>query len=113
MKQGSGIPIFENILDAGSDTNRIYIDIQPIQTEFTNWSGYAPRVHSTTPLGAGTKKDPVGWRQMAEKVREQKFDVPPTEEFLRKRRLGRYAPVPVWASKRGATAGLLAQDENV
>ena len=113
MKQGSGIPIFENILDAGSDTNRIYIDIQPIQTEFTDWSGYAPRVHSTTPLGAGTKKDPVGWRQMAEKVREQKFDVPPTEEFLRQRRLRRYAPVPIWASKRGSTAGLLAQDENV
>ena len=113
MKQGSGIPIFENILDAGSDTNRIYIDIQPIQTEFTNWSGYAPRVHKTTPLGAGTKKDPVGLRQMTEKVREQKFDVPPTEEFLRQRRLRRYAPVPIWASKRGSTAGLLAQDENV
>ena len=113
MKQGSGIPIFENILDAGSDTNRIYIDIQPIQTEFTDWSGYAPRVHKTTPLGAGTKKDPVGLRQMTEKVREQKFDAPPTEEFLRQRRLRRYAPVPIWASKRGTTSGLLAQDENV
>ena len=101
------------MLNAGSDTNRIYIDIQPMGVEYwkkqpARWEGYTPKVHQTTPLGEG-----VGLRQMAEKVREQKFDAPPTEEFLRQRRLRRYAPVPIWASKRGSTAGLLAQDENV
>jgi len=44
----------------------------------------------------------------------QKFDAPPTEEFLRQRRFGRgYTPPLTWASKRGSTVGLLSQeDEN-
>ena len=109
MKQGSGIPILEYILDAGSDINRVYMDIHPIKVGY-DWPGYAKKVEHTTPIGEVKGAKGV----IASKLREQEFDVPPTEEFLRKRRFGRsYMPPLTWASKRGSTAGLLAQDENV
>ena len=109
MKQGSGIPILEYILDAGSDINRIYMDIHPIKVGY-DWPGYAKKVEHTTPIGEVKGAKGV----IASKLREQEFDVPPTEEFLRKRRFGRsYTPPLTWASKRGSTAGLLAQDENI
>ena len=114
MKQGSGIPILEDLLDAGSDTNRIYLDIQPIDKDFTDWSGYTPRVHKTTPAGPEAKL-----REMATPLRKEKFDAPPTEEFLKRRRWGRL-PIGIEQAamfgspaKRGAGIGLLAQDENI
>jgi hypothetical protein len=33
MKQGSGIPILEHILDIGSDTNKLYMDIRPLTSQ--------------------------------------------------------------------------------
>jgi len=33
MKQGSGVPILEHILDVGSDTNKLYIDIRPLTNQ--------------------------------------------------------------------------------
>ena len=30
MKQGSGVPILEHILDVGSDTNKVYMDVRPL-----------------------------------------------------------------------------------
>ena len=85
------------------------MDIHPIKVGY-DWPGYAKKVEHTTPIGE--VKGPKG--VIASKLREQEFDVPPTEEFLRKRRFGRsYTPPLTWASKRGSTAGLLAQDENV
>ena len=30
MKQGSGVPILEHILDIGSDTNKVYMDVRPL-----------------------------------------------------------------------------------
>ena len=122
MKQGSGIPILESILDAGSDTNRIYIDVHPMAKTFWDeqvkaggerWEGYTPKVHQTTPLGEGTKREPVGLRHMAEKVREQTFDDPMSPEFLKKRRLGMVTTPTKWGAKRGSVVGLLSQeDEN-
>ena len=122
MKQGSGVPILESILDAGSDTNRIYIDVHPMAKTFWDeqvkaggerWEGYAPKVHQTTPLGEGTKRDPIGLRHMADKVREQTFDDPMSPEFLKKRRLGMVTTPTKWGAKRGSVVGLLSQeDEN-
>ena len=105
MKQGSGIPFVESGLDIGSDVNRIFIDVQMADADYVWKAGAVPKVKDVIEPGIVAK-------ELGPRVR-QKFDTPPTEEFLRKRRIGRYAPVPVWASKRGSTAGLLAQDENV
>ena len=33
MKQGSGVPILEHILDIGSDTNKVYMDIRPLSSQ--------------------------------------------------------------------------------
>jgi hypothetical protein len=117
MKQGSGVPILESILDAGSDTNRIYIDVHPMSKTFWDehvkaggerWEGYTPKVHQTTPLGEGATL-----RHMADKVREQTFDDPMSPEFLKKRRLGMVTTPTKWGAKRGSVVGLLSQeDEN-
>jgi len=104
MKQGSGFPLVESGLDIGSDVNRIFIDVQPAEAGHV-WRGEVPKVKDVIEPGIVEK-------ELGPRVR-QKFDVPPTEEFLRQRRLRRYAPVPIWVSKRGTTAGLLAQDENI
>ena len=105
MKQGSGIPLVESGLDVGSDINRIFIDVQPADADYV-WKGAVPKVKDVIEPGIVAK-------DLGPRVR-QKFDAPPTEEFLRKRRFGRkYTPPLVWTSKRGTTSGLLAQDENV
>ena len=56
---------------------------------------------------------------MATPLRKEKFDAPPTEEFLKRRRWGRL-PIGIEQAamfgspaKRGAGIGLLAQDENI
>ena len=105
MKQGSGVPLLESGLDIGSDVNRIYIDVQPLDVDYV-WKGKVPKVKDVV-------EHKVKEKDLGERVR-QRFDIPPTEEFLRKRRFGRsYTPPLIWASKRGTTVGLLAQDENV
>jgi hypothetical protein len=105
MKQGSGVPLLESGLDIGSDVNRIYIDVQPLDADYV-WKGKVPKVKDVV-------EPKIKEKDLGERVR-QRFDIPPTEEFLRKRRFGRsYTPPLIWASKRGTTAGLLAQDENV
>jgi len=106
MKQGSGMPLVESGLDVGSDINRIFIDVQMADADYVWKAGAVPKVKDVIEPGIVAK-------DLGQRVR-QKFDVPPTEEFLRKRRFGRkYTPPLVWTSKRGSTAGLLAQDENI
>jgi hypothetical protein len=109
MKQGSGFPVVESWLDLGSDTNRIFIDVQPLDADYV-WKGQIPRVKDV--LGKTMEKE------LGLKVR-QKFDTPPTEEFLKRRRWGQL-PIGIeqaamWGSpaKRAAGTGLLAQDENI
>lgn len=116
MKQGSGIPIIEAALDAGSDMDRIYIDIQPLKAGV----GAGERVSMQTDVA--TKPEIPGRREagkgtveerLVHSLREQKFDDPMSPEFLKKRRLDRrLMPLAGWGGKRGATVGLLSQDEN-
>ena len=105
MKQGSGFPLVESGLDIGSDVNRIFIDVQPAEAGHV-WKGQVPKVKDKIEPGIVEK-------ELGQRVR-QKFDAPPTEEFLRRRRFGRsYTPPLTWTSKRGSTVGLLSQeDEN-
>ena len=109
MKQGSGFPVVESWLDLGSDTNRIFIDIQPLSADHV-WKGQIPRVKDVL---AKTKEKELGPRG------RQQFDAPPTEEFLKRRRWGQL-PIGIeqaamWGSpaKRAAGVGLLSQDENI
>ena len=126
MKQGSGVPILETILDIGSDTNRIYLDIQSFGSKKKSWevlsgekvSGRVPR---TAERQAQALSDPKATlKEITGEIRkQQEFDLTPTEEFLKRRRWGALPFGIEQASmfgspvKRGIGAGLLAQDENI
>ena len=61
MKQGSGVPILEHILDVGSDTNKLYIDIRPLTnqqipermmaSQVPLRQGKIPEVHTRSTIG--------------------------------------------------------------
>ena len=83
--------------------------MQPLDADYV-WKGQIPRVKDV--LGKTMEKE------LGPKVR-QKFDTPPTEEFLKRRRWGQL-PIGIeqaamWGSpaKRAAGVGLLSQDENI
>jgi len=110
MKQGSGMPGVESVLDLGSDVNRIFIDVQPLAADYV-WKGQVPKVKDVAEPGIVEK-------ELGPRVR-QKFDAPPTEEFLKRRRWGQLpfgieqAAMFGSPAKRGVGVGLLAQDENI
>ena len=33
MKQGSGVKLLEDVLDIGSDTNKVYMDVRPLTSQ--------------------------------------------------------------------------------
>ena len=61
MKQGSGVPVLEHILDIGSDTNKVYIDIRPLThqqipermmaSQVPLRPGKIPEVHTRSTIG--------------------------------------------------------------
>jgi len=61
MKQGSGVPILEHILDIGSDTNKVYMDIRPLTNQVIPERmmasqvplrpGKIPEVHTRSTIG--------------------------------------------------------------
>ena len=61
MKQGSGVPILEHILDIGSDTNKVYMDIRPLtnqvipekimQSQVPLRPGRIPQTHTRSTIG--------------------------------------------------------------
>ena len=61
MKQGSGVPVLEHILDIGSDTNKVYMDIRPLTNQVIPErmmasqvplrQGKIPEVHTRSTVG--------------------------------------------------------------
>ena len=97
MKQGSGVPILEDLLDVGSDTNKLYIDVRPLTGET-----FPQRVMgSQVPTGVHTKSSIGG--ALSEGILPQMRNMP-------SRYPQRYASYLKKPARAGVYQGLISQE---
>jgi len=122
MKQGSGFKPLDFVLDSGSDTNRLYIDIQPMTQSLkfleegreASRHGVGVQQHLPTFLkdrerGEYKPTDKSVGEQLMEPALD-KFKEQPSQAYINKRRRTRMNPYSYPMAKVGLFHGMLGEE---